>query len=51
MMKFTNGARFEGEFVQGEKHGNGTFFAQDNSVYEGGYEEDVRHGLGVHTDF
>ena len=41
--------RFEGHFVNGEKHGRGCFHFSDGSNLSGGFRNDCLHGLGVYT--
>lgn len=35
MYKFKSGARYEGEWLNNKKHGQGTFYYPDGSKYEG----------------
>ncbi|XP_044803352.2 radial spoke head 1 homolog [Bubalus kerabau] len=46
--KFKNGARYIGEYVRNQKHGQGTFIYPDGSRYEGEWADDLRHGHGVY---
>ena len=38
---------YTGEWVNGTRHGGGTTFFKDGSVYEGEYKEGVEHGEGT----
>ncbi|CAD8063264.1 unnamed protein product [Paramecium sonneborni] len=45
---YGNGSKYEGEKLNGLRHGNGTFFYQDNGgVYEGQWFENKMHGMGT----
>ncbi|CAD8064056.1 unnamed protein product [Paramecium sonneborni] len=45
---YANGSRYEGQKFKGMKHGQGTFFYQDNGgVYEGQWFENKMHGQGT----
>jgi hypothetical protein len=49
---FMNGKatdRFEGEYLNGRRHGRGVFSWANGDRYEGGYSEDNRAGVGVFT--
>jgi len=39
---------YEGDFLEGKKHGNGTFFYSDQSKYIGPFENGNRHGKGIY---
>eukprot|EP00118_Oscarella_pearsei_P000853 m.5968 g.5968 ORF g.5968 m.5968 type:complete len:926 (+) comp14594_c0_seq1:56-2833(+) len=39
---------YEGEYVNGRRHGRGTQTWADGSLYEGDYENGKRHGNGIH---
>ncbi|PRP68141.1 MORN repeat-containing protein [Nonlabens agnitus] len=43
-----SGSRYEGEWHNGLRHGNGTFYWIDGEHYEGEYVNDVRSGLGTY---
>ncbi|CAK73287.1 unnamed protein product (macronuclear) [Paramecium tetraurelia] len=44
---YPNGSRYEGQKLNGMRHGQGTFFYQDNGgVYEGQWFENKMHGQG-----
>lgn len=38
--------RYEGEFLNGMKHGRGTFWAANGEVYRGHFWKNMRHGHG-----
>jgi hypothetical protein len=46
---WSNGDRYEGEYVMGARTGLGTFQWADGKIYEGEFEDDRRHGLGKMT--
>lgn len=44
--------QYTGGFVQGQKHGQGTFYYADGAVYEGEWKNNKKHGKvnrTVHT--
>lgn len=45
--EYTSGARYEGEFVNGELHGYGIFFYTNGNRYEGYWEGNYKHGTGT----
>lgn len=42
-------ARPLGEYVDGKRHGQGTFTGVDGSSYQGSYAHDVKEGEGEYT--
>ena len=40
---------YEGQFEQGDEHGQGTMTYKDGSVYKGSFEEGAPHGQGTMT--
>lgn len=38
---------YEGGFINGLRHGKGTFQYFNGSIYEGDFEKGLRHGYGV----
>lgn len=44
---WSNGDRYEGDFVRGVRSGRGIFFWSDGRRYEGGFLDDVRSGDGT----
>lgn len=43
--------RYEGDFVQGKRHGKGTIFYSNGDTYVGLWENGQRHGRGVTTTY
>ena len=43
------GWRYEGEFREGKRHGQGVMEWRDGTRYEGEWSEGRRHGQGVYT--
>ena len=41
--------RFQGHFVNGQKHGRGCFYFSDGSTLSGGFKNDCLHDFGVYT--
>ncbi len=41
------GDKYEGDWQDDKRHGNGTLTCSDGSIYEGDYKDDERHGNGV----
>ena len=46
---FENGDVYTGSFLDGKKHGQGILETRSKRIYDGGWENDVPHGLGVNT--
>ncbi|MBF0426980.1 MAG: SUMF1/EgtB/PvdO family nonheme iron enzyme [Magnetococcales bacterium] len=44
-----SGGRYEGELLNGKRHGKGTFTWPDGASYTGDYRQDERTGAGVFT--
>lgn len=47
--RFQSGGKYAGSYINGIKHGEGTFIYPDGSKYEGYWLNDVRHGRGKYT--
>ena len=46
---YANGERYEGDFVNGKRHGSGRMEYANGDVYVGEYKEGKRHGQGTMT--
>jgi hypothetical protein len=44
-----DGSKFEGEYINGLKQGEGVFKFKDGNVYEGHFVENMIEGLGNYT--
>lgn len=49
VLRFQSGGKYTGSYVNGVKHGEGTFLYPDGSRYEGYWINDVRQGRGKYT--
>jgi hypothetical protein len=45
-----NGARFEGNFLDGMAHGKGKFNFPNGDCYDGDFRNDLANGYGAFTD-
>lgn len=41
---YENGAKYEGQKLNGKRHGKGTFYYNDGSKYVGDWAENKMHG-------
>ena len=41
--------RYEGDFIDGKKHGRGIYTVPNGNRFEGDYLDDKRHGPGIMT--
>ena len=48
-LKYTNGDLYEGDVVNGKKHGKGKYTYAAGGFYEGDYADDKKHGKGKYT--
>ncbi|KAM9797525.1 ankyrin repeat and MYND domain-containing protein 1 isoform 2-T2 [Syngnathus typhle] len=48
VQEFLDGSKYEGDFVDGLKHGKGRYSWQNGEFYEGSFYKDYRHGDGVY---
>ena len=49
MFEYFDGCTYNGQWLNGERHGQGTFTYADGGKYEGQYYEDKMHGQGTLT--
>lgn len=42
--------RYEGSWMNGERHGYGTFYYADGSKYEGEWKKNKKEGFGIFTE-
>ena len=45
----TNGERYEGQWSQGERHGQGSWIGPNREKYEGEFCEGVEQGMGKYA--
>ncbi|MCJ8737641.1 hypothetical protein PDJAM_G00026430 [Pangasius djambal] len=48
VQEWTDGSRYEGEFLNALKHGNGAFTWPNGECYKGSFYKDYRHGRGTY---
>uniref|UniRef100_A0A3P8T7D4 MYND-type domain-containing protein n=1 Tax=Amphiprion percula TaxID=161767 RepID=A0A3P8T7D4_AMPPE len=48
VQKWPDGSRYEGEFVDGLKHGKGRYTWINGEYYEGSFYKDYKHGAGLY---
>ncbi|KAF7660952.1 hypothetical protein LDENG_00272190 [Lucifuga dentata] len=48
VQEWPDGSKYEGEFVNGLKHGTGTYTWKNGEYYKGSFYKDYRHGDGVY---
>ncbi|XP_026178668.1 ankyrin repeat and MYND domain-containing protein 1 isoform X2 [Mastacembelus armatus] len=48
VQEWSDGSRYEGEFMNGLKHGSGRYTWTNGEYYEGSFYKDYRHGDGVY---
>lgn len=49
MYTWSDGRKYEGEWLNNNMHGNGKYTWQDGRCFEGSYEADRRQGNGIYT--
>lgn len=49
MYIFSNGERYEGELMNGRKHGFGKYIYENGNKYEGLWADDRKNGRGTYT--
>ena len=47
-MKKVSVEKYEGQFKDGKRHGQGTFFYANGDKYEGQFKDDLKNGLGTY---
>ncbi|XP_071319624.1 radial spoke head 10 homolog B isoform X2 [Trachinotus anak] len=47
--QYTQSNQYKGDFVQGQRHGQGTFYYAGGAVYEGEWKNNRKHGKGKFT--
>uniref|UniRef100_A0A3B4YMC4 Ankyrin repeat and MYND domain containing 1 n=1 Tax=Seriola lalandi dorsalis TaxID=1841481 RepID=A0A3B4YMC4_SERLL len=48
VQEWSDGSRYEGDFVNGFKHGKGRYTWRNGEFYEGSFYKDYRHGDGLY---
>ena len=48
-VNYANGDKYEGDFVNGHKEGEGVYTFESGDVYEGAFEAGSFHGKGKYT--
>ena len=48
-IKYSNGDKYDGEWENDKKHGQGTYTWANGDKYDGAWEDDKRHGVGTFT--
>ena len=48
-MTWTSGDRYEGQFENGLRDGQGAYYFPDGDRYEGGWKAGKQHGQGIET--
>ena len=46
-LTYTDGSRYEGEILNGKRHGRGTYFYPNGSRYVGDWRDGMKHGQGT----
>jgi hypothetical protein len=46
--EWPNGERYEGEWLNGNKHGKGTWTSKNGDKYMGEWDNSMAHGYGIH---
>ena len=49
LVKFDDGNAYEGEWLNGKKHGHGIYTWTEGHRYEGDWRDGKRHGQGIGT--
>jgi len=44
---YEHGDTYEGDFVNGKRHGSGVYVSVSGARYEGEWQNDMRHGYGI----
>ena len=48
-LRYTDGSRYDGEVLNGKRHGRGTYVWPDGSRYSGDWRDGKKHGRGTYT--
>lgn len=46
---YENGETYEGEYLNGKRHGQGTYTYKNGFIYEGYFIENLKDGFGKYT--
>ena len=48
MYYYASGDRYDGDYVDGKRHGHGVFYYANGNHYDGDWVDDKYHGHGVY---
>ena len=49
-MTYSDGAKYEGDWKDGKRHGQGTLTWTNGNMYEGEWKDNKKHGKGTTSD-